>query len=149
VNSIQTGNAASQLAQASSLVGKQVTVSGNSLVPNASGVATGAFSLSSAAQSATVTVLAPNGTVAGTESLGALSAGQQSFTWNGGTAGTQYTYQVSAIGASGAAVSVTPYTVYTVDGVNVSGTTQTFSVAGTSTAVPVSSIQSVLGGTAA
>jgi flagellar basal-body rod modification protein FlgD len=144
VSGIQSGAAASQLAQASSIVGKQVTVSGDSLVANSSGVATGAFSLASAAQSATVTILSPNGTVAGTEALGSLPAGQNSFTWSNGTAGTQYTYQVTASGASGAAVSVTPYTVYTVNGVNLSSGTQTFSVQGESAAVPVSSIQSVL-----
>ena len=148
VSSIQSGDAAAQLAQASTLVGKQVAVSGDSLTPNASGDATGAFSLASAAQSVTVTVLAPNGTVAGTETLGSLPAGQQSFTWNNGTAGTQYTYQVSASNAAGGAVTVTPYSVYTVDGVNVTSGTQTFSAQGDPTAIPVSSIQSVLGATA-
>ncbi|WP_419759385.1 flagellar hook assembly protein FlgD [Acidisoma sp.] len=147
VSGIETGGAASQLAQASSLVGKQVTVAGNDLIPNSAGVATGAFSLASAAQNATVTILSPSGIVAGTKQLGPLAAGQNSFTWGNGTAGTHYTYQVTANGTSGAAVSVTPSTVYTVDGVNVSDGTQTFSVQGTSTAVPVSSIQSVLGGT--
>jgi flagellar basal-body rod modification protein FlgD len=147
VSSIQTGDAASQLAEASSLVGKQVAVSGDSLIPNASGNATGAFSLASSAQSVNVTILSPNGTVTGTESLGALSAGQNSFTWNNGSAGTQYSYQVSASSAAGAAVTVTPYSVYTVDGVNLSGGTQTFNVQGASTAIPVSSIQSVLGAT--
>ena len=148
VSGIQSSDAASQLAQASSLVGKQVTVSGDGLIPNSAGVATGAFSLASSAQSATVTILSPNGTVAGTKTLGSLAAGQNSFTWDNGTPGAQYTYQVTANGTSGAAVPVTPYTVYTVDGVNVSGGTQTFSVQGAPTAVPVSSIQSVLGGTA-
>ena len=111
-------------------------------------MATGAFSLAGAAQSATVTILSPNGTVAGTETLNSLAAGQNSFTWDNGTAGTQYTYQVAATSTSGAAVPATPYTVYTVDGVNVSDGTQTFSVQGASAAIPVSSIQSVLGGTA-
>ena len=148
VSGIQSGDAASQLAQASSLVGKQVTVSGDSLIPNSAGTATGVFSLASSAQSATVTILSPNGTVAGTKTLGALAAGQNSFTWSNGTTGTPYTYQVEASSTSGAAVSVTPYTVYTVDGVNVSGGTQTFGVEGASAAIPVSSIQSVLGGNA-
>jgi flagellar basal-body rod modification protein FlgD len=147
VSSIKTGDAAAQLAQASSLVGKQVAVSGDALIPNAAGNATGAFSLAGAAQSVNVTILSPNGTVAGTESLGALPSGQNSFTWNGGTAGTTYTYEVSATSAAGVAVSVTPYTVYTVDGVNMSGGTQSFNVQGASTAIPVSSIQSVLGDT--
>ncbi|MBW4024858.1 MAG: flagellar hook capping protein [Proteobacteria bacterium] len=141
---MQTGQAASQLAQASSLVGRQVAVSGNSLIPNSSGSSTGAFSLGAPAQAVTVTILAPNGTVADTKNLGALPAGQSSFTWNNGTAGTAYSYQVTAAGASGAAVATTPYSVYTVDGVNVAGSTQTFSVHGSSAAIPVSSIQSVL-----
>ncbi len=148
VSSIQSGQAASQLAQASALVGKQVTVSGDALVPNAAGSATGAFSLAGAAQKAVVTVIGPKGTVAGTEDLGALPAGQQSFTWSGGEAGQDYTYQVSATAADGTAVSVTPYTVYTVNGVNVTGGTQTFNVQGQATAIPVSSIQSVLGASA-
>ena len=147
VSGIQSGAAASQLAQASSLVGKQVTVAGANLIPNSAGMATGAFSLSGPAQTATVTILAQNGTVAATKNLGPLSAGQNSFTWGNGTSGTPYTYQVTANSSSGAAVSVKPFTVYTVDGVNVSNGTQTFSVQGNSNAIPVSSIQSVLGGT--
>ena len=148
VSSIQSGQAASQLAQASALVGKQVTVSGDALVPNAAGSATGAFSLAGAAQKAVVTVIGPKGTVAGTENLGALPAGQQSFTWSGGEAGQDYTYQVTATAADGTAVSVTPYTVYTVNGVTVSGGTQSFNVQGQAVAIPVSSIQSVLGASA-
>ena len=148
VSNIQSGQAASQLAQASALVGKQVTVLGDALVPDASGSATGAFSLDSAAQKAVVTVIGPKGTVAGTERLGPLSAGQQSFTWSGGQAGQDYTYQVSATAADGRAVSVTPYTVYTVNGVTVYGGTQSFNVQGQAATIPVSSIQSVLGASA-
>jgi flagellar basal-body rod modification protein FlgD len=148
VSGIKSDDAASQLAQASSLVGKQVTIAGDGLVPDSAGVATGVFSLSGAAQRATVTILSQNGTVAGTETLSSLPAGQNTFTWDNGTPGTEYTYQVKASSLSGAAVSVTPYTVYTVDGVNVSGGTQTFNVQGGSAAIPVSSIQSVLGGAA-
>jgi flagellar basal-body rod modification protein FlgD len=44
---------------------------------------------------------------------------------------------------------VTPYSVYTVEGVNVSGTSPTLNVEGSSTPIPVSSIQTVLGGTTA
>lgn len=145
VSNIQTSGAASQLAQSAALIGKQVAVDGNSLVPNGSGKATGAFSLSGAAQAVSVTILAPDGTVATTQHLGALQAGQQSFTWNGGTAGTNYTYQVSAADASGAAVSSTPYAVYTVTGVNASGSSPSLDLQGLATPTPLSSIQSVLG----
>jgi flagellar basal-body rod modification protein FlgD len=145
VSNIQTAGAASQLAQSAALIGKQVTIDGNSLVPNASGQATGAFNLSDAAQAVAVTILAPDGTVAATQQLGALQAGQQSFTWNGGTAGTSYTYQVSAAGAGGAAVSSTPFTVYTVTGVNASGSSPSLNLQGLATPTPLSSVQSVLG----
>jgi flagellar basal-body rod modification protein FlgD len=145
VSNIQTAGAASQLAQSAALIGKQVTLDGNSLMPNASGQATGAFSLSDAAQAVAVTILAPDGTVAATQHLGALQAGQQSFTWNGGTAGTSYTYQVSAAGAGGSVVSATPFTVYTVTGVNASGSSPSLNLRGLATPTPLSSIQSVLG----
>jgi len=145
LSTIQTSTAASQIGQAASLVGKQVAVSGDVLTPNTSGAATGAFNLAAPAQNTEVTILAPNGTVAGTETLGALPAGQQSFTWSGGTAGTSYTYQVTATNATGAAVSVTPYSVYTVQGVNVSGSTPTLNVQGSPTPLAVSSVQTVLG----
>jgi flagellar basal-body rod modification protein FlgD len=145
VSAIQTSTAASQIGQAASLVGKQVAVSGNALTPDASGAATGAFNLSASTQNTEVTILAPNGAVAGTENLGALPAGQQNFSWSGGTAGTSYTYQVTATNATGAAVSVTPYSVYTVQGVNVSGSTPTLNVQGSATPLAVSSVQTVLG----
>jgi flagellar basal-body rod modification protein FlgD len=144
---MQTSQAASQLSQSAALVGKQIAVDGSTLVPNSSGAATGAFTLGAAAQSAAVTVLAPDGTVAGTEQLGSLPAGQQTFSWSGGTPGTSYTYQVSASSSSGSAVSVTPYTVYTVTGVNASGGSQSFDVQGSAAPIAASSVQSVLGAT--
>ncbi len=147
VSSIVSSGAAGQIAQASSLVGKQVAVSGDTVSTNAAGSAQGAFSLSSAASNVHVNVVAPNGTIAGTIQLGALAAGQQDFSFSGATANTQYTYNVNATGTAGSAVSVTPYTVYTVQGVNVSGTAPTINVAGDATPIPVSSIQTVLGGT--
>ena len=147
VGNIQSSTTAAQMAQASTLVGKQVAVSGDTILANTSGAAAGAFNLASAAQNVTVSILSPSGTVAGTLDLGSLPAGQQNFTWSNGVAGTQYTYQVNATSASGAAVPVTPYSVYTVQGVNVSGTSPTLNVQGTSTPLPVSSIQTVLGGT--
>jgi flagellar basal-body rod modification protein FlgD len=148
VSDMQSSAAAGQMAQAANLVGKQVAVSGDTLTPNASGVAQGAFNLANAAQDAQVSIYNPNGTLAATQDLGALSAGQQSFTWANGTPGTQYLYQVSAASASGAAVTATPYTVYTVEGVNVSGTTPTLNVQGSATPLPVSSVQTVLGASA-
>ncbi|WP_427976165.1 flagellar hook assembly protein FlgD [Acidocella sp.] len=145
LSSIATSNGASQIAQASSLVGRQVAVSGNSLIADSSGKAEGAFSLPDATSSTNVTILNPNGSIATTLKLGALGAGQQSFSWSGGTPGTDYSYEISAADETGNAVSATPYTVYNVQGVNLSSGSPTLNVAGSATALPVSSVQTVLG----
>jgi flagellar basal-body rod modification protein FlgD len=145
LSALSTSTEPAQMAQAASLVGKQVAVSGDTLLPNANGSATGAFSLSGSAANTAVTILNPDGSIADTLALGPLSAGQQSFSWDGGTAGTDYSYDVTATDAGGAAVSVAPYTVYTVQGVNLSGTTPTLNVAGAAAALPVTSVQTVLG----
>ena len=145
VGSIQSGTAASQIGQAAGLVGKQVAVAGDTITPDASGNGSAVFNLGVAAQSGTVSIVSPTGAVAGTVNLGSLAAGQQSFSWDGGTAGTQYTYSVAAVDAAGAPVTVTPYSVYTVQGVNVSGATQTLNVQGSAVPLPVSSVQTVLG----
>lgn len=145
VSAIQASTGAAQIGQAASLVGKQVAVAGNVLLANAQGAATGAFDLSGPAQSASVTIISPSGAVAGTVDLGALSAGQQSFNWANGTAGTQYSYQVNALDAAGNPVGVTPYSVFTVQGVNVSGATPTLNVQGSAAAMPIADVQTVLG----
>jgi flagellar basal-body rod modification protein FlgD len=147
VGDIESNNTATQVVLASSLVGKQVAVSGDSLTADASGKVSGVFNLSSAAQKVTVNLIAPDGTVAGTQQIGPLSAGQQSFSFSGQTANSGYTYQVTATDSSGAAVKATTYSIYTVDGVNVDGSTPSLNVEGSSTPVPVSSIETVLGGT--
>jgi len=149
VASLQSGSTAQQIAETSGLVGKQVAVTGNSISSNAAGSGVGAFSLASEAASVDVNILNANGTVAGTLDLGALSAGQQDFNFSGAAAGAQYTYSVTATGPSGSSVPVTPYSVYTVEGVNVSSNPATLNVQGTATPIPVSSIQTVLGGASA
>lgn len=145
VSNIQSSTTASQMAQAATLVGKQVAVAGNSISTNASGAADGTFNLGSAAQNVSVSLISPAGAVAGTLSLGALAAGQQNFNFTGGAANTGYSYQVNATDAAGSPVSVTPYSVYTVEGVNISGATPTLNVQGSATPLPVSSIATVLG----
>ena len=145
LNSLSTSTGAAQMAQASALVGRQVAVSGNMLIPDNSGKATGAFSLASATQATTVTVFKPNGSIAATLNLGTMPAGPQSFSWSGGSSGTDYSYNVTATDSTGAAVSATPYTVYTVQGVNLAGGTPTLNVAGSAATLPVSSVQTVLG----
>ncbi|OYV24731.1 MAG: flagellar hook capping protein [Rhodospirillales bacterium 20-58-10] len=145
VSNIQASTAAAQMAQASSLVGKQVAVAGNIITANASGAAVGAFNLDAPAQSADLTILTSAGVIAGSMNLGSLPAGQKDFSWAHGIAGTQYTYQISATDAAGAPVQATPYSVYTVSGVNVTGTSPTLNLQGTATPLPITSVQTVLG----
>ncbi len=145
LSNLSTSTGASQMAQAAALVGKQVAITGNSLITGSSGTTEGAFTLPSATKNTTITILNPNGSIADTLQLGSLSAGQQSFSWNGGTAGTTYSYNITAADSTGAAVTATPYTVYTVQGVNLSGTSPTLNVAGTAATIPVSSVTTVLG----
>jgi flagellar basal-body rod modification protein FlgD len=145
LSSIATTASAAEMAQASALVGKQVAVSGNTLTPTASGKAEGAFSLASPSASTNVTVLNPNGSIADMLRLGPLAAGQQSFTWSGGTSGTNYSYQINAVDASNNQIAITPYTVFSVGGVNLTGATPTLNINGSSTPLPVSSVQTVLG----
>ncbi len=145
LSNLSTSTGAAQIAQASSLVGKQVAVTGNTLIAGTNGTADGAFNLASATKNTTVTIMNSDGSIAATLNLGALSAGQQNFSWNGGTAGTSYTYNVTASDSTGAAVTATPYTVYTVQGVNLSSTSPTINVAGSAATIPVSSVQTVLG----
>ncbi|HTQ71230.1 MAG TPA: flagellar hook capping FlgD N-terminal domain-containing protein [Acidocella sp.] len=145
ISTLQSATTASQMGQAADLVGKQVAVSGDTMTANASGVATGAFTLPSAASNVTATILNANGTLAGTVNLGALGAGQQSFQWSGGTAGDQYTYAISAADNSGNAVQAATYSVHTVEGVNISGASPTLNVAGSDTPLAASSVTTVLG----
>jgi flagellar basal-body rod modification protein FlgD len=145
---ITAASTTSQIGLASSLVGKQVAVSGDGLITNAAGSAEGAFNLAGAANNVTVTVSNAAGTQVGTVKLGTLSAGQQTFNFTGGSANAQLTYSISATNGSGAAVSTTPFTVFTVEGVNVSGSAPSLNVQGTDAPLPMSLVQTVLGGTA-
>ena len=147
VADISAASTTSQIGLASSLVGKQVAMSGDGLITNAAGSAEGAFSLSGAANNVTVTVTNAAGQQVSTVKLGALSAGQQTFNYTGGSANTQYTYSIDATNSSGAAVSTTPYTVFTVEGVNVSGSAPSLNVQGFDVPMPMSDVQTVLGGT--
>ncbi|MGH7224494.1 MAG: FlgD immunoglobulin-like domain containing protein, partial [Gemmataceae bacterium] len=69
----------------------------------------------------------PSGNPVQALNLGAMSAGIQSFSWNGSeadgsTAGAgTYGYQAAAVGTSGTTVTVTPYAVAPVTSVNLGG----------------------------
>ncbi len=90
-----------QAMQAAGMIGKNVMVAGNKL-PLASGAAYGGVQLDAAAEKVTVTIKNAAGKVVQTQELGAQSAGNLFFAWDGKNAdGTQlsdgsYTFSVAA-----------------------------------------------------
>jgi len=70
-----------QTMQATSMVGHNVLVEGNSLVP-VDGVAVGAIDLAGPADSVKVEILSPGGTVIDTIDAGALGSGRNYFNWD-------------------------------------------------------------------
>ncbi|HEY2540333.1 MAG TPA: FlgD immunoglobulin-like domain containing protein [Stellaceae bacterium] len=147
---VQNLEASSSGQQALGLVGQNVAVSGNTLQLGQSGGATGAYNLSSAASNVAVAITDPAGNRVASLNLGAMSAGTQSFSWNGTGAngaalapGT-YSFRVSAVGASGAAVAATPYAVVPVTGVGLGGQSgPMLDVGGGLAPVPLSAVQQV------
>ena len=109
--------------QAANLVGKNVAVSGNTLIL-ANGSAQGAFNLSAAASDVQVAITNASGNVVGTIDLGAHGRRQRRIspgTARSAAAATQTagTYQFTvnaAVGASGTAVTATTYAVAPVTG---------------------------------
>lgn len=145
----QTASATSGV-QAANLVGKNVAVSGNALLLS-NGSAQGAFNLSAAASDVQVTISNSSGSVVDKMDLGALGAGNQSFTWNGGTSsgstatsGT-YSYAVTPTSASSATqVTATTYAVVPVTSVVMGGTSgPMLDLGGGLSPVPLSSVQEV------
>jgi len=110
-----------QAMQAAGIIGKNVVVAGNNL-PLANGQAIGAASLAGAADAVTLTVKDSSGKVVQTQSLGAKSAGNFYFAWDGKDANGNvmkdgnYTFSVDAM-AGVAKVDVSPMQVGTVSAV--------------------------------
>jgi flagellar basal-body rod modification protein FlgD len=137
--------------EAVGLVGQNVAVGGNSLVLGQSGAATGAFNLPSAARHVSVVITNVAGRAVANLNLGAMPAGTQTFSWNGGGAngatlpsGT-YTISIAAVAANGAAVAATPYAVAPVTGVGLGGQNgPTLDLGGGLGPVPLSAVQQVL-----
>ncbi len=136
---------------ASGLIGHNVAVPGNALVLGQGGTATGAFSLSGAATDVKVAIANASGSVVGVLDLGAMSAGNQNFTWNGqsigGTALAAGTYSFNVVpspstGAS--AVTATTYAVVPVTAVTLGGTNgTTLDLGGGIAPVALSAVQQV------
>jgi flagellar basal-body rod modification protein FlgD len=110
-------------ASAVGYLGRTVSYGSNEITVSGAGAETAGFTLGSDASDVTVTISDANGTVVRTLALGKLSAGTNSFAWDGtnnsGMAagdGT-YTFTVSATDAAGNAVSASSGGTATVIGV--------------------------------
>ncbi len=135
---------------ATSLVGKTVTVSGSGLAYNGVLATTGNVTLGGAAQSVTVSISDSNGNVVRTMQLGSEPAGPLNVSWNGmNDSGQQqpagnYTLNVTATDANGQPVNVSQNVTGTVTQVNFSQGYPQLTL-NTGTVVPVSNLVSVGG----
>ncbi|MGA2551704.1 MAG: flagellar hook capping FlgD N-terminal domain-containing protein [Burkholderiaceae bacterium] len=138
----------SQSIQDTALVGQQVLVPGTSLtLASSGGTAQGAVSLTSPADTVTVSVKNSSGAVIDTISLGSQAAGTTNFTWNGqgsngaAQAAGQYTYSVTAT-EGGQPVTATTYSQGLVTSVNPTSSGTNLNVAGLGT-FAVSQVQQI------
>jgi len=151
VQTLTTDFGASGGVQAASLVGQNVAVAGNTIVLGSAGTAPGAFNLSAAASDVQVSITNSSGEAVDTIDLGALGAGNQTFTWNGqsssGTAQAagSYTYSVKATPAtSGTTLTPTTYAVVPVTSVVLGGQSgPTLNLGGGVSPVALSAVQQV------
>lgn len=110
-----------------SIIGKSIKANGNAASYDGSTPLTLQYSLPSQTSAATITISNSSGATVRTASLGAQSAGDNGFTWDGRDnsgatlpAGA-YTFTISATSASGTSVKATTYTTGRIDGVNLTG----------------------------
>jgi flagellar basal-body rod modification protein FlgD len=145
LDSILTNAKASASATASSFIGKTITADGTKATL-ADGSATWTLTPARAATKATITISDANGNVVATKST-TLSAGGQSFTWDGrGSSGfTQadgtYSIKVDAADATGATVAVSTSVTGTVDSVDLSGSEPVLSVGASK--LPLSTVKNL------
>jgi len=135
---------------AAGFIGGTIKANGNSVPFDGSTASTMLFNLESAANSATVTIADANGKTVDTLTTGALTAGDQTLSWNGTDssgsklpAGT-YTFTVNATASDGRIVTSTPYTSGKVTGVSYSGTTPALTIG--SATVNLADVIGVTGG---
>jgi flagellar basal-body rod modification protein FlgD len=109
--------------QAVNLIGKQITVLGDTIQLSGGQAGRSSFVLDDSAQKVTVTISDANGTAVRTIELGAREAGQQEVVWDGlDDAGNalgdgEYTFSVSAEDEEGAEVTSTTFSDVLVQGI--------------------------------
>ncbi|MGD0883489.1 MAG: flagellar hook capping FlgD N-terminal domain-containing protein [Thermodesulfovibrionales bacterium] len=133
------------------LIGKNVTVSNNSVSLASGGTATISYNLAQNASTVTASLYDANGTLVNQINLGPQNAGNDSFVWNGNNSGGQalpagqYTVQIAATNASGQSVTSSTMTSGTVTGIAINNNT-TYLVIGGQTQVPLNNVQQINAG---
>lgn len=143
LTSLLTAQNNSTAMDATSLIGKTVKANGSTAAFDGTNSSTLQFNLSVPTAVTTVTITNAAGNTVRTVSLGAQSAGDATYAWDGkdsnGTtvSAGAYTFAVSGTTAAGAAATATTYTAGRVDGVsyNDSGTA-TLTIGAASVALP-------------
>jgi flagellar basal-body rod modification protein FlgD len=132
-----------------SFIGKSVKAIGNSATFDGSSSVPLQYNLSVPTSAATITITNASGQTVRTATLGAQSAGDTSFTWDGrDNSGSTlpagaYTFAVKATSASGSSVTATTYTTGRIDGVNLTGSNPYLTIG--STSVSLADVISVTG----
>ena len=127
---------------ATSLIGGTVKANGNSVAFNGSSAASLTYNLSGASSSSTITIRDASGNTVKTATIGAQSAGNNTYTWDGtNNSGTTvpagaYTFGVSSTSSSGSSVTATTYTTGVVDGVAMVSGTPNLTIGSVSVALP-------------
>ncbi|WNW11159.1 flagellar hook assembly protein FlgD [Pseudomonas sp. DTU_2021_1001937_2_SI_NGA_ILE_001] len=149
VDAIATSYKSSQALQASSLVGRSVTVDTGTVYLDPAKGLTGSVVLPASSASTTISVYDADNNLVDTIDLGAQSAGTQSFTWDGtgsdgaALAAGNYTFKANA-SISGTGTALTTYLPATVNSVTTaaSGSDMTLNLAGGSS-IALSKVQTI------
>lgn len=132
-----------------SFIGKDVKANGSSAEFDGTNPAALQFNLPVPTSGATLTIANASGQIVRTAALGALTAGDAGFAWDGKDSGGtllpagSYSFAVNATSASGAAVVATTYTTGRIDGVNFVNGTPALMIGQTS--VPLTDVISIKG----
>jgi flagellar basal-body rod modification protein FlgD len=153
INTKLTNLAASQASlqntMASDLIGKKVTVAGNTATLN--GQAVMPYTLPSDASAVAVSIYDATGALVRTAVLGQQSAGNNSYTWDGkdqnGNAlpAGKYAFAISAVDASGQAIAATTLTSGTVTGISFNNNVTSLTLDNT-TQVQLGDVHEISGG---
>jgi len=149
LSAMTASQAAMQNTMATELIGKTVSVTGNTVTLN--GTANLNYSLQSNASNVTLSVYDSSGALVKTAVVGSESAGNNSFAWDGtDNKGNQLpsgqcTFTVAAVDGTGQSITATPLTSGTVTGVSFNNNVTYLSINGT-TQVQLGDIHEISGG---